>query len=168
MASEPLIQMRSAIKGMIKDLTGSDNDVAFAAFEAKHGDLLEKADRDLRRLGFIKLVNDVAGRRSNVVINPSQSELFPGMKRPTMISVPIFRGTKMTGRRRAEFDEAPIADILAWRAMARSHKREKPDPYEKVDDVLALIQGQTDDTSLTFAEGMKLLDERRANGTTNG
>lgn len=158
MASEPLTEIRAAIKRMIHDLSGQDNDAAFAAFSAKHADLLDKADRDLRRLGFIKLMNDVGGRPKLFFADTKQAEMFPGMRRPEMIAVPIYANGKLAGRKRVEFNNATLAEIKAWRDLNVSHQRERPDRYEKVDEAIELLLKHTSDTSLTFAEASKLAE----------
>lgn len=165
MASDLLIEMRSTIKGMLEELSGSDNDTAFAAFEAKHGDMLDKADRDLRRLGFIKLLNDVGGRSRKASAQTKQSELFPDLRNPQMIAVPIYTNGKLTGRKKVEFNKATLAEIQAWRALTLSHRRKRPDQFEPIDTALGEILKHTSDTSLTFDDALKLLDGQRADGT---
>ena len=160
MASETLMEIRAAIKRMMHDLSGQDNDLAFTTFAAKHGDLLDRADRDLRRLGFIKMMNDVGGQAKKVLLDPKQSELFPKMRRPQMIAVPLYTNGKLSGRKKVEFDDATIAEIQAWRKTKRARQKEKPDQYEKVDEAIDVLLRHTSDTSLTFAEASKLAEEK--------
>ncbi len=162
MASEPLIGIRAAIKQMMLDLSGHDNDSAFSLFEAKHRELLDNADRDLRRLGFIKMMNDVGGRSKKILENPNQSELFPEMRRPQMIVVPIYKNGKISARKRVAFDGATLAEIQAWRKLNSAHREQRPDQYKKVDDAIALLLKHTSDTSLTFAEASKLAEAAEA------
>lgn len=154
------MEIRYAIKRMMHDLSGQDNDAAFAAFAGKHGDLLDKADQDLRRLGFIKMMNDVGGQTKKLLVNVKQSELFPAMRRPQMIAVPLYTNGKLSGRKKVEFDDATIAEIQAWRKIKRARQKEKPDQYAKVDEAIDLLLRHTSDTSLTFAEASNLAEEK--------
>ena len=141
------------------DLTGDARDIAAKRSGFGSGKQLERAE-NVVRLGFIKMMNDVGGQAKKVLLDPKQSELFPKMRRPQMIAVPLYTNGKLSGRKKVEFDDATIAEIQAWRKTKRARQKEKPDQYEKVDEAIDVLLRHTSDTSLTFAEASKLAEEK--------
>lgn len=160
MGNSTLIELRSAIAAFSKGINRLDNDDIFASFEAQHGKLLADASRDLHRLAFIKLLNDVSRRQMRITSNSNQPDLFGNIKHPKLIPIPIYKDGKLVGREKVDFDRASIADVQSWRALKKAPRKGRPTIDDGIDEMLALILEHTDDTSISIADALKIVQHK--------
>jgi hypothetical protein len=162
MANNVLVELRSTIAVFSEGLVRQDNDDIFAKFEAEHRPLLERASRDLFRMAFIKLLNDVSGRQRRVTADTAQPDLFGKAKHPKLIQVPIYKDGKLIARERVDFDKASIADVQAWRALKRAPKKGRQISDDGIDEMLTLILQYIDDQSMPMAEAVRVVKAKLA------
>lgn len=168
MANNALVEVRAEITALLHDFKDHGNDEAFAEFERRHPDLLAKASRDLHRLAFIKLLNDVGGRPKRMRIEADQDDLFGNVKHPDMIVVPLFKNGKMAGRKRVDFDDASVEDVAAWWKQQKAPKNGRADRYEMIGTMLEVIDKHGLDRSLNIRQARLLAVERAAEIAAKG
>lgn len=162
MANDRLADIRSAIAEINRELQDHDNDVVFAELERRYPELLAEASRDLQRLAFIKLHNDVCGRSKGIATNPAQIEMFGNIRHPELVNIPIYENGKLVGRKRVDFANATIDDLQAWCDHRRAPKSGQSVRYEKIDHLLRRVRLEVQDTTISITEALKIMDERKA------